>query len=77
MTEIIEKENKDKKWNENEYYFLIKDVKLKFKNGYETEVNLALTERELIEAIKRANRNPEDFKEIDESIFDLIGDFFS
>jgi len=74
--ELIEKRNKDKKWNEAEKYFFLKGVKLVFEEGYETEVDLALTERELLIAIERANRNREDFKEIKESLFEKISKFF-
>jgi len=76
MSEVYEKENKDKKWNEADHYFLIKDVKIIFDDGYETVINLALTERELIEAIKRAKRNPEDFEDIDVTLIDKIKNLF-
>jgi len=76
MSEIFEQKNKDKKWNESEYYFLIKNIKLKTKDGYETTINIALTETELIRAIERAKKNPEDFEEISESFLEKIKDFF-
>jgi len=56
--------NKEKKWNENEYYIRLKDSK--------TFTEYLFTQKEANKALKRAQRNPEDLEKEHKTNYNVL-----